>query len=174
MIDERAEPTNHDDAPPAADDGGHPPLRQPGDGAHPAAVETTDELSHTNAATGLATLAPRRSLKLVVTLQPVDGAGYRALLALGTVGCDPLLRSAEVGDLAGALDEVAALVADAEHRWQTQPRNPTARPVPKARPARPNGPPASLLPAPPAAEAPGTPPDATGEPASPGQLSLFR
>lgn len=76
---------------------------------------------------------PRRPLKLVLHLQPICAAGYRALLALGTDGCDPLLRAAEVADLAAALAEIPQLVAEAEARWQAQPRYPGASP--KARTA---------------------------------------
>ena len=175
MTDERIEPTDQDDSPPRAADGcGCAPPRQPADGARAGTVEATDEPPGTGvAAAGPAAPAPRRSLKLVVTLRPVGGAGYRALLALGADGCDPLLRSAEAGDLQGALDEVPALVAEAEDRWQTHPRNPMARPAPRVRPARPSGPPASLPPAPLEPEAAGPTPDTTGEPAGPGQLSLF-
>lgn len=68
--------------------------------------------------------ASRRALKLVLHLQPIGAAGYRALLALGADGCDPLLRFTEVADLAAALDEVPGLVAEAEARWQAQPRYP--------------------------------------------------
>lgn len=70
----------------------------------------------------------RRTLKLVVTLQPADGTGYGALLALGADGCDPLFRSLSVADLPAALDAVPALAAEAETRWQAQPRYPTVVP----------------------------------------------
>lgn len=76
--------------------------------------------------------ASRRALKLVLHLQPIGAAGYRAFLALGADGCDPLLRFTEVADLAAALDEVPGLVAEAEARWQAQPRYPAST---KARPA---------------------------------------
>jgi hypothetical protein len=66
-----------------------------------------------------------RVLKLVLTLRPADSAGYHALIAVGSDDCDPLLRSVDVADLPGALQEVAALVTEAEARWQTLPRNPT-------------------------------------------------
>src|SRR5207248_3040411 len=58
----------------------------------------------------------------------------RALLALGSDGCDPLLRAADVADLAGALEEVPGLLAEAEGRWRLQPRYPAAAPA-KIRPA---------------------------------------
>ena len=79
---------------------------------------------------------PRRALKLVLSLQPEDGPsarGYRALLAIGAEGCDPLFRSVEVDGLTAALGEVPALVAEAAARWQTEPRYPaTGRRQPKA------------------------------------------
>jgi len=68
--------------------------------------------------------ASRRALKLVLHLQPTDATGYRALLALGADGCDPVLRFTEVANLAAALDEAPGLVAEAEARWQAQPRYP--------------------------------------------------
>jgi hypothetical protein len=73
-----------------------------------------------------ATESSRRSLKLVLTLTPTQTVGYRALLALGADGCDPVLRSVEVADLPAAFQEIAALVAAAEARWQIQPRNPAS------------------------------------------------
>ena len=76
--------------------------------------------------------ASRRALKLVLHLQPTGAAGYRALLALGADGCDPLLRVAEVASLTAALDAVPGFVAEAESRWQTRPRYPASA---KARPA---------------------------------------
>jgi hypothetical protein len=79
----------------------------------------------------------RRTLKLVVSLRPGGDLGYRALLALGADGCDPLLRTVDVADLASALDELPGLLAEAEGRWQLQPRYPTAAPT-KARSAAPN------------------------------------
>jgi hypothetical protein len=69
------------------------------------------------------TESPLRTLKLVLTLTPVQTAGYRALLALGTDGCDPVMRSVEVADLSAAFQEMAALIAAAEARWRMQPRN---------------------------------------------------
>lgn len=80
------------------------------------APETADRASHQG----------RRSLKLVLTLAPIDDAGFRCLLAVGADNCDPLLRSVEVADLPAALQEAGSLVAAAEERWQSQPRNPTS------------------------------------------------
>lgn len=75
---------------------------------------------------------PRRTLKLVLTLQPKPDPGYHALLALGAEGCDPLFRSLDVESLPAVLDEVPTLVAEAQAHWQSQPRYPKATP-----PARP-------------------------------------
>jgi hypothetical protein len=80
------------------------------------APETTDRASHQG----------RRSLKLVLTLAPIDGAGFSCLLAVGADDRDPLLQSVEVADLSAALQEAASLVAAAEERWQSQPRNPAS------------------------------------------------
>src|SRR5437762_8087794 len=55
----------------------------------------------------------RRALKLVVSLRPGNAMGYRALIALSTDGCDPLLHAADVADLVGALEEVPGLLAEA-------------------------------------------------------------
>lgn len=71
---------------------------------------------------------PRRSLKLVLSLTPSDAGGYRALLSVGGDDCDPLLRYVPVGGIPAALTELASLVAEAQARWQIQPRNPA---VPK-------------------------------------------
>ncbi|HZS01211.1 MAG TPA: hypothetical protein VFE37_21005 [Chloroflexota bacterium] len=130
----------------------------------------------------------RRALKLVVSLQPGNAVGYRALIALGADGCDPLLRTADVADLAGALDEVAGLLAEAEGRWELQPRYPAAmpaqtRPAGSSRaPAPPHRPPRGERPATAAEPQPAptlTPPHASAAPHSPpasspaDQLTLF-
>lgn len=78
-----------------------------------------------------------RVLKLVLTLKPADGAGYHALLAVGSDDCDPLMRSVEGVDLSGALQEVASLAAEAEVRWQTLPRNPASVKKSSGSPRRP-------------------------------------
>ncbi len=132
---------------------------------------------------------PRRGLKLVVSLWPGNAMGYRALLALGSDGCDPLLRAADVADLAGALEEVPGLLAEAEGRWQLQPRYPaTAPPKPRAAggsraPSPPQGSPrraplaASIepqrAPAPSAPRAPAPPIGATPASSPADQLTLF-
>ncbi len=69
--------------------------------------------------------APRRSLKLVVT--------YRAALALGADGCDPLLRSTTVPGLTVALEGVPTLLEEAEASWRLHPRNPTTVQTPARR-----------------------------------------
>jgi hypothetical protein len=119
----------------------------------------------------------RRGLKLVVTLRPDGGPAYRALLAVGADGCDPLLRSTEVADLRAALDELPALVAEAEARWQAQPRNPLVQPGSSTRSAATSRPATS--------DSAGTPRattmksarpaggDAPVTPATGGQLSFF-
>ena len=74
---------------------------------------------------------PRRTLKLVLTLEPSVGPGYHALLALGAEGCDPLFRSLDAESLPTVLDEVPSLMAEAEAHWQSQPRYPNATPPAK-------------------------------------------
>jgi hypothetical protein len=54
------------------------------------------------------------------------------MLAVGADGCDPQFRSLAGMALAGALDEVPALIAEAETRWQSRPRYPRPAPPPKA------------------------------------------
>ena len=63
-----------------------------------------------------------RGMKLVVTLQLDPSGSQRALVALGADGCDPEIRVAVVPDLLAALDEVPAVLAAAQARWQTQRR----------------------------------------------------
>ena len=75
--------------------------------------------------------APRRPLKLVVTLTPAEAGQYRAALALGADGCDPMLRSLTVSALSEVLDQVPNLVDDAETHWRQHPRNPTTVPAPR-------------------------------------------
>lgn len=173
MTGERAQPTDQDDSVPAApDDGGLPPFQRSDDSVHAGTAEATDERPNVDPAPRLSALAPLHSLKLVVTLQAIHGDRIRALLAVGSDGYDPLVRATQVGDLASALDEAAALVAEAADRWRTRPRNPPARPQPKARPARTIAAPAALLPGTSEAENPETQVE-TGERDGPGQLSLF-
>jgi hypothetical protein len=113
---------------------------------------------------------PRRSLKVVLTLQPQNDTGYQAVLALGADGCDPILRSIEVADLAGAWAELPALLAEAEDRWENQPRYPAAAPAkttrvaPARAAAKPETAPAEGGPSSPAPASESTPSD---------QLALF-
>ena len=76
---------------------------------------------------------PRRPLKLVVTLTPVEGGQYRAALALGAEGCDPVLRSTTASGLTAALEIVPALLDEAEAHWRLHPRNPTTAQTPARR-----------------------------------------
>jgi hypothetical protein len=98
-------------------------MNAPDDKPHEQEAEHAEELSEPSMA---ATEPQRRSLKLVLTLTPTGTAGYHALLALGADDCDPLFRRVEVDDLPAALQEVVALVAAAEDRWQMQPRSPAS------------------------------------------------
>ena len=182
--------------------------------AHPAA-DGPPSAAQQDAAPAAAP-APRRSLKVVVNLQPLpasapppdeaaatDTAEYRAVVGVGAEGCDPVFRSLRVDGLAGALDEVPALAAEAEEKWQAQPRNPRLNPAPTTKeakaaktgavpqgkaedkaprtaPPRPSGGPQSTSPNGASASPPAKPPTAAIEPdgkgsktAPAGQLSLF-
>lgn len=128
-------------------------------------------------ATGSQVGVQRRPLKLVVTLQPLDQDGYRAVLALGSADCDPLFRVIDAPDLLAVLGGVPSLVADAETRWITQPRYSNARPAPKvklrAEEERATGGPAMTSPPEPTPAQPKTE-SRSSTPAKPsGQLSLF-
>ena len=90
-------------------------------------AEQPDVVEPTTAS--IETQPPHRALKLVVTLQPSDAGGYRAVLAVGADGCDPLLRCVEGESLASILAAVPTLVAEAEARWQVQPRYPAIKPT---------------------------------------------
>lgn len=122
--------------------------------------------------------AARRVVKLVVVLRPTE-AGHAATLAVGAEGCDPVFRDVEAPDLAAALAELPALVAEAEERWRASPRYPAARttaprPPPARRPATPV--PADPVPAvatPAVGDQPTSPPEQAGQPAPAGQLALF-
>jgi hypothetical protein len=123
----------------------------------------------------------RRELKLVVSLRPSTTVGYGAVIALGAEGCDPLLRTTDVADLAGALEAVPGLLAEAEERWQLQPRYPTAT-SPMTRPAAanrastsPQGPTRCEGPAPPVEpeQAPTSPPRPAPPSSQADQLTLF-
>jgi len=123
-------------------------------------------------------VTPRRSLKLVVTLQPAGDHGYHAIVALGSTDCDPLFRAFDASDLPAALEAVPSLLAEAETHWNTQPRYPSARPIPKAKsPARADHPVAPPGIATQAEAAPTQPTPApvtsTAPKSASGQLSLF-
>lgn len=127
----------------------------------------------------------QRALKLVLTLRPGEGVVYHALIALGADGCDPLLRCTDVTDLPAALDQAAALAAEADAHWQRQPRYPHATvPGPVATGNRSGAgrhpgtaseiataaPPVGVVPTPPSEQPDVTP---ASKPSSSGQLSLF-
>ncbi|MFN8632921.1 MAG: hypothetical protein U0893_03635 [Chloroflexota bacterium] len=92
------------------------------------------------------TEAARRTLKLVVTLALSDHGQYRASLAVGSDGCDPILRTAMVTGLPDALELVPALLDEAEARWQIRPRNPATSTVSPRRSAANRRPPATTPP----------------------------
>jgi len=137
----------------------------------PAPSPDGDVPTHTDAADDSAAPSPnaQRPLKLVVTVSRDGDSGHRAVLALGSDGCDPLLRVIEAGELEDALQVVPELLAEAEARWQLQPRYPAATPTPSVanRSAR--------MPSPRASTA--TDPEQTGAPAprsaEPDQMTLF-
>jgi hypothetical protein len=95
------------------------------DGPAPAPPSTVEEPATAAGVPRTDNTTPRRGLKLVVTLRPTQEPGYRALLALGADGCDPVLHLAMVDGLPAALDRVPALLDVAEARWRVRPRNPT-------------------------------------------------
>ena len=118
---------------------------------------------------------PRRALKVILRLKPTDGTGYRALLAVGADGCDPLWRSLDADDLPAALDAIPGLLADAEEHWQHAHRYPapTLPSRAKRREAAPGDPETS---APPAAGDTSSVPPAPRSPTKPvpvDQLALF-
>jgi len=161
-------PPEPDDAP--SDTGGDNPLTT----ASPASSPDADEPTQTDAAddspapSSVVEAVPRL-LKLVVTVSRDGDGGHRAVLALGRDGCDPLLRVIEAGELEDALQVVPELLAEAEARWQLQPRYPAVAPTtPVAnRSARTPSPQASTATG---SEQTGTP--APG-PAEPGQMTFF-
>lgn len=141
------ESTGNAPAPPVTDAGPQPP----GVDGGALARETAGGVAPLPAPAG-----PQRTLKLVLTLRPrrrdrsesarggpvspaedtaveTGSPVYDATLAAGADGCDPQFRSVTATALAAVLDEVPALVADAETRWQSQPRYP--RPPEQPKPA---------------------------------------
>lgn len=136
----------------------------------PTATQATDEAATVPSA------ASQHVLKLVVTLQPGEGQAYRAILALGADGCDPLLRCLEAETLPAILAAVPALLTEAEARWAVQPRYPTTtstKAKPRAAPPSPVTAPTSTTAPGDAAASPETPTPPPPAPAPAGQLSLF-
>ena len=130
----------------------------------------------------VSTPQPRRTLKLVLTLQPRADAHYRALIALGADGCDPVLHTLDGHDLPAMLAAIPDLVAQAEAHWAIHPRYPTIPTPPKA-PGKPtpakavtketlasvdNGQPPYPPPPPPVLDT-----ELPVDPSSAGQLTLF-
>ena len=75
---------------------------------------------------------PERTLKVVLTLQPRDDVHYRALIALGADGCDPVLHTLDGQGLPGILAAIPDLLVRAEAHWAVHPRYPTVPTPPKA------------------------------------------
>lgn len=75
---------------------------------------------------------PRPTLKVVLTLQPREDNHYRALIALGADGCDPVLHTLNGQDLPAILAAIPDLVTQAEDHWAVHPRYPTVPTPPKA------------------------------------------
>lgn len=161
-------PPELDDAP--SDTGGDNSLTTASPASSPDADEPTqtDSADDSPAPSPVAHAGPR-PLKLVVTVSRDGDGGRRAVLALGSDGCDPLLRVIEAGELEDALQVVPELLAEAEARWELQPRYPTAAPTTAVanRSARTPSPRASTA----------TDPEQTGTPApgpaEPDQMTLF-
>lgn len=76
---------------------------------------------------------PRHPFKLVITARPQDNGGLGVVLAIGADGCDPLFRAIDVESVEVAVAALPGLVADAETRWASQPRNPTRQPSPRVK-----------------------------------------
>ncbi|MDP9350504.1 MAG: hypothetical protein M3P51_03030 [Chloroflexota bacterium] len=70
--------------------------------------------------------APDRDAKLVVTLTHQGGDSYQASILYGGPGRDPFYRVYEVSSIQEAIDEVPAVIADAEEQWSESPRYPKA------------------------------------------------
>ena len=99
------------------------------------ALPTTMTVPDSVVATSVAIVSPntaadpasRRVLKVLLTIQPEGGAGYRALVGVGATGCDPHFATIEAaGALAAILHAVPAIIAAAETHWRVAPRYPTA------------------------------------------------
>ena len=134
----------------------------------------------------LRTPQPRRTLKLVLTLLPRDDGHYRALIALGADGFDPVLHTLDAYDLPAILAAIPDLVTRAEAHWAVHPRYPTVSTPPKAtaksatptkparvQPEKPSTPADDGHPFPAAPPAPMLDAEPPAETNSAGQLTLF-
>ena len=145
-----------------------PPAPRPGDGPAEASSPASAPIER-----------PRRSIKVILRLQPSDGPGYRVLLAVGADGCDPLYRTLDVDDLQSALAAIPEFVTNAEERWQHAPRYSTSTmPSRSKRRATASGEPEAPVPppAPPVTvdNGPASPtPRTTAKPVPADQLPLF-
>lgn len=151
---------------------------EPGDGETPIAGVTAaspGEVAHLPVPT-----APRRALKVTLTLTPEGADAYRALVGVGAEGCDPHFRAVdEPGALATILDAVPGVIAAAEGRWLDARRYPASGTT-----SAPAAPPMAAAPAKPGAKkparretapdpAPATTPAAATAPAAERQIELF-
>ena len=134
-------------------------------------IERADEEASAPSPSPASSAAPSRTLRLVVTLQPLEH-GYRALLAVGADDCDPLLQRVEVDGWPALADALHNLTDAAAIRWRDQPRNPTVTPPPPS-PKRTREPAAGASSNAPAAGDDGTDPAAEDDQAPSGQLTLF-
>lgn len=92
-------------------------------------IEPADEEASAPSPSPASSAAPSRTLRLALTLQPME-QGYRALLAVGADDCDPLLQRVEVDGWPALADALYDLADAAMIRWRDQPRNPTVTPPP--------------------------------------------
>lgn len=124
--------------------------------------------------------APRRALRVTLTLTPEGADAFQALVGVGAEGCDPHYHAVnQPGALATILDVVSGVIAAAEGRWLDAPRYPgsgtAAAPAATARSAAPAKPgakkPARRQPEPDPASA--TAPAAAAAPAAKRQIELF-
>lgn len=136
-----------------------------------AVAASPDEVAHLPAPP-----APRRALKVTLTLTPDGATAYRALVGVGADGCDPHFLAIEPpGALAAILGTLPEAVAAAEERWRAAPRYPgsgaTAGASAPAKPATP----AKAGAKKPARHdlAPAPAPAATDAPAAKRQIELF-
>jgi hypothetical protein len=119
-----------------------------------------------------ATEALGRAYTFVVTVQPQHGLGYRAILSLGTEGCDPVIRSVAVQGWPDLFAIMQTLLAEAEAQWRSDPRYPSVVGKVKAAPTPPTPTaPTAEVEAEGAVHSDVAPPPAEKAPA--GQLALF-